>query len=889
MCITETWLKQQIAITSLNEFDIYRCDRDNKKGGGTLIAVKKHIKSVFRKKISVENCECVIVDVYQTANNFTRFVSVYRPPDASVKCTKVLCDKLQREIENITYFMTGDFNISNIDWENMTCNSLIAQKFLTFCLKIGAHQCVNLPTREEKLLDLVLVPDRTLVVSVEIMEPFSTSDHCAIMSILNFSIKPIAKYLPKPCYAKADYELINCYLKTLEWDKIFKNCENTEHYWSAFRCIIDLLITNFVPMTRIFNKKPLWFYIRLRRLQRVKQKKYRDYCKNRTDQTLYKYKQSAKYYKQQFDLSKKRHETKLFAKSFNKKKFYNYVKSNSKSVSSIPPIKVNCDTVTNDNQEKADLFSKEFASYFTKDDGSKPNCDYDVINEIEQFSCCTQDIIKAVHKLACKSTLDPQNYSMTFVKKIIANIAYPLNCIYNMSLKDGSVPQDWKTAFVCPLLKKGDPQKCCNYRSVSLVSVFSKIIESIVKDQMLAHLDRNDLLSKHQHGFVPGKSIVTNLLHCLDDWTRDYDNGFQTDIIYLDYAKCFNSVSHPKLIHKLKEMGFVKLCEKWFTSFMLNRLQLVRIQDCFSSPVEISSGLPEGTVIGPVMFICYSLDLYGVVKNSVISAYADDSKLYKPIKSEPDTRLLQNDIDSIKLWSDTWQLKLNVSKTKLLTIGKKKFESKYLLGAEIIERVNKMRDLGIVIQTNLCFTDQCSNIIKKAHHVIRHIFRTFKLHDKEFYVHLYKTYVRPIVESSSQLWSPQFKFNIDRIEKIQRYFTRRMPGLENKSYLERLQLLGLETLEHRRICADLSLFYKIINKKVQLDSNSYCLKQNYRGNSFNLATLSFKTERRRNFYLMRIVIHWNKLNNTVILSSNIRDFKNKLEKLSFSYKGSAYS
>ena len=206
-----------------------------------------------------------------------------------------------------------------------------------------------------------------------------------------------------------------------------------------------------------------------------------------------------------------------------------------------------------------------------------------------------------------------------------------------------------------------------------------------------------------------------------------------TDIIYLDYSKCFDTVCHSKLLYKLCKYGICGPAYTWLQNFLLNRTQNVRVNNCLSSGVNVVSGVPQGTVLGPILFVLYSADLPKVVRHSKLSLYADDTKVYKSIQNIADCKLLQADLNSIFNWANIWQMKLNPDKTKHLTIGSSLY--KYTLNGSEIDQVDSINDVGIIVQSDLKFGKHCSSVNKRSHFVIN-IFKTFKNHDVDFYVNL---------------------------------------------------------------------------------------------------------------------------------------------------------
>lgn len=268
--------------------------------------------------------------------------------------------------------------------------------------------------------------------------------------------------------------------------------------------------------------------------------------------------------------------------------------------------------------------------------------------------------------------------------------------------------------------------------------------------------------------------------------------------------------------------------------------------------------------------------------------YADDTKLYHGNKSLSDCTLLQTDLNNVVSWANSWQLKLNPDKTKHLCIGSCRFAFDFELNGTNICKVDTICDIGVHIQSNLKFTNHCSSVVKKGYFYVRNMFNAFKGHNIEFYVDMYKTYVRPILESSSQVWSPYLVGNIDNIESVQRYFTRKLPGLSDMSYRTRLSQLKLESLEVRRIRADLVLYYKILNNKIDVFIEK-CISsyQSHRGHNHHLYHHYSRTEARKNFWANRIVKNWNNLRQDIVNSPSVSSFKKQVKEINFECRGSA--
>ena len=374
----------------------------------------------------------------------------------------------------------------------------------------------------------------------------------------------------KPNFTQADYALINAFLNTLNWEEIYGNCTTAEDHWKAFQNILDTIILNFVPFTSSQpNKNVPWFSDSLRRLRLIKQRRWQKYDRNQNIVSYARYQESAKKFKSEFLLSKCNYEKRLFnEKCVDSKKFHNYVRRQNTVCSSIPCLRTADGVLSTSDFEKANALSNQYASVFVNDNGIFPEFNVNCNSSLDNFSCDIQSMIKIIKQLKNNSAPGPDSLTPFFLKNIVASIANPLCKLYNCFLAEGFIPNEWKVAYIIPIYKKGDPQNPANYRPVSLTSVLCKILERIVRQQMLSYLIENDLIPKCQHGFLSKKSTVTNLLECLDNWTANFDRGHQTEVIYLDYSKCFDTVSHPKLLYKLSKMGFGGQAYNWIESFL---------------------------------------------------------------------------------------------------------------------------------------------------------------------------------------------------------------------------------------------------------------------------------------------------------------------------------
>ena len=339
-------------------------------------------------------------------------------------------------------------------------------------------------------------------------------------------------------------------------------------------------------------------------------------------------------------------------------------------------------------------------------------------------------------------------------------------------------------------------------------------------------MGRYELLSNAQHGFVKSRSTGTNLIDCVDQWTKLLDRGKFVDVIYLDVSKAFDTVCHEKLLHKMNYYKISKEIVAWVSDFLAHRNQRVMLENTLSDSVAFPSGVPQGSVLGPVLFILFVNDLPLSITHGNISIYADDTKLYLGLHKDTynaDAVLLNADLQSVKQWFDTWQLKISVDKCHVLPLSVREARNVYEYKIDDTSLVpsNSVRDLGVLMDSNLTFHQHVSQVVAKANSKSGLIFRCFKSRNQAFLINLYKTFVRPLCEYASHVWNPHFIKDIKAIECVQKRYTKRLAGLSDISYPCRLDIVTLDSLELRRLKSDLIEFYKILNRLTVLDPDSY--------------------------------------------------------------------
>jgi len=367
-------------------------------------------------------------------------------------------------------------------------------------------------------------------------------------------------------------------------------------------------------------------------------------------------------------------------------------------------------------------------------------------------------------------------------------------------------------ATVTPVHKKGSKSKVENYRPISLTCIPCKVMETIVCEEVVNFLDSRNLIAKEQHGFLSKKSTVTQMLLCMNEWTKLIDKNQLVDALYLDLAKAFDSVSHPKLLTLLSKLNINGNIHNWVRAFLSDRKQRTRVNGSFSQIKPVTSGIPQGSVAGPLFFRIFINDLPNVLQDSKVYMFADDCKLYFSYNRNENSDRLQQDLSLLFNWFKKMQLSLAIEKCAVLHFGYNNPQKVYNIENRAIETVDEIRDLGFIITKDLQFSKHCQTIVKLAAQQMNCILRTFQTRNTSFLIKCFNTFVRSKLEYGSQIWSPYQLNDIDLIESVQREFTRRIPAiknyikkriLKNKSYTysypERLKALKMDSLEIRRI------------------------------------------------------------------------------------------
>jgi hypothetical protein len=778
-----------------------------------------------------------------------------------------------------------DFNVPDIDWENGTASGR-SRELLEAAEDRLLEQLVRFPTHiRGNTLDLVLtdIPER--VTDVQDEGRLGGSDH--VMMSVTISVAkagPAPAYKDLPDWRRADWPSIKRELARDDWDERMRGA-TTEQAWTMLKTRVQGLIEKHVPPRRRRNhNRPPWLS---RDILREIRRKKRLWRQAKDGQKVEEYKQAEKSVKNMIRNAKRKFERDIAkgcgSERENKKRFFSYIKKKTRSRTGIGPLKDDRGGTVQDDQEMAELLNRTFSKIFTREDtASIPDpqptgCRH----ELRNIKISERAIKTKIRKLRVDGAAGPDGLGPLVLKKLIDEITPPLAKVMRLSLSEGAVPEDWRTANVAPIFKKGSKSDAGNYRPVSLTSVSCRIMEGLLKDHIVTHLERNRLIRTTQHGFMRGRSCATNLLEFFEKVTSELDKGEAIDVIYLDFAKAFDTVPHERLKKKLKVHGLGGEVLDWISAWLAGRKQRVVLNGKESSWEEVLSGVPQGSVLGPLLFLIFINDLDMAVSDlETLLKFADDTKVARVIRSDSDREELQAALDRLMNWSEVWGMRFNVGKCKVMHIGRHNTRSDYTMAGVTLEKTREERDLGVTVMDTLKPAAECAKAARTANFVLGQITRAFRYRDKRTFVQLYKQYVRPHLEFAVQAWAPWQQADKDLLENVQRRAVRMVSGLRSQDYIGRLKELNMTTLEERRHQADMLHMYKICTGKHGLVKENWfrpptaaAARTRQYADPLSVRPVHGRLEVRRNFFTVRAGDPWNEIPAGIKRAETVASFK----------------
>ena len=889
IALTESWTNQNISNQFLNipNYKIIarhdRNDTNNGRGGGILIYVRDGIPAC-ENGIKCDFNQFACIELKLTNQISLDLVIVYRSPNSSSSNNEHLF-QLLREVKSAS-LVVGDFNFPSIDWGSSSGVGE-SQSLVDLSLDKFWNQLVAFPTHKNgNILDLVFA-ESGLVADVHNDGQLGSSDHCILLIEINRLGQHVQDCHHKLDYHRADYNQLRHLFLDCDWASIM-DVDDVNQSWLNFKEKYHEVVRECVPIRRCRNRKnPPWLTKELVSYVRHKRKLWKKYKDDGSNESYGLFKAAEKSLRKKIRKSKLSFERKI-AKNAKKdpKSFYAYIGNKRLNRMGVGPLQNDQGQIITDDLVQARMLNEYYATVFEQEipmanQHSTPLLpDRPILDQVYVSHSTVKDELLKLKRYCAPG---PDGVASVVLIEAAQELSRPLAFIFKQTLRCSMVPEDWKRANVTPVHKSGSLKSVSNYRPISLTSIVSKILEKIIKNAINTFLLEHNLLNRSQHGFMPKKSCLTNLLHCMEEVTSILDEGDCVDILYLDFAKAFDKVQHQRLMLKLEGMGIVGAVLGWIKAWLLGRSQRVVLNGKESDWIHVPCSVPQGSVLGPLLFLVYIDDIDACTEQLValLLKFADDTKVVKRISSAADCADLQRIVENLTSWANKWQMHFNVGKCKILHFGRNNPRQQYFMDGTALDAVTQEKDLGVLIDSTAKPSLQCAKAALKANQVLGQLLRSFHSRDMTSLVQLYKVFVRPHLEYAVQVWCPYTANDTNALEKVQKRLVRQITGLAG-SYEEKLKKIGLTTLQERRVRGDCIETFKMLQGLTNVDATVwFALNSRVEGAQTRLSTdpLSLAIPRsrldlRKSFFSARVPSIWNSLPLPIRQSRSTNQFKN---------------
>ena len=895
LCLTETHLDNDIHTDDIlldNFSSPFRKDR-NFAGGGILIYCSDTLFCTRRNELESPSEETIWIEVKLNTISLL-LCTVYRPPSANPNFWENFIHSVDKASEISNHILiTGDINVDMLsNFSRHPLNDLMIQ--------FGLSNIIDEPTRigaaSRTLLDPILISECCSYTSAYVVDvDRAMSDHNASVCHLKVPVHLCKSYKRSVwIYKNGDFNKFNNLISEFNWVTYFGNsdineaCEKfTDKYLSlAKQCI---------PFKEVIIRKTdrPWMNSDIRREIRIRNRLHSKYKTTKSLTHLNKFKAQRNKVN-----NMKKHSRLYFFENINGLidtlntsdprsywKLINKITRQSGHSSTIPPLfDLNSRSIISDDSKKADILNKYFCSISTIDDSNENLPDFPNRTDasFESLIILEKDVSDILGNLKLGKATGCDTISHNMLKATRDSVSKPLSILFNLSLNSATFPNIWKKAIVLPLYKKGDKHEVSNYRPVSLLSCVGKIFERVVFKYMYNYTVEHNLIYQYQSGFLPNHSTVYQLIEMYDSICKSLEQKQHTCMIFCDISKAFDRVWHRGLIQKLRGYGFKGKFLQWVVNYLHNREQQVLVNNQSSCFKKINAGVPQGSVLGPLLFLIYINDIADSLE-TLARLFADDTSLsYSSEHVYEIENVINRDLHRISSWSKTWLIKFNPSKTNVLflTNSTNFSELNLIFDDNVLEPVSSHRHLGVTLSSDCKWSSHIDSIYQSCMKKIC-VLRKFKyILNRQTLLKIFKCFILPVLEYASELWDGCSQFDKQRLESIQLEAARIACGLPifcKKEFI--YKEAELETLENRRDKKKLVLFYKMHNHLVPpylsnllpplvSEISNYSLRNN---NDYTIPNTRLRLSERA--FINSTTHRWNSLNQDIRNKNTVETFK----------------
>ena len=830
--------------------------------------------------------ETVIIRVCSRYHNFYLFPS-YRNPDLDdgiYDCLLNSMAAIQEADTKASFIFVGDFNAHHRDWlgsvSQTNCHGHAA---LNFANLSGCEQLVHQPTHVSgNCLDLLLT-DVPSVVDVRALAPVGGSDHSALSIKVQtgFSVPDINITRKVYLKSRADWNGVISDMESMVWSDIYRAASPIDSLNNALLAISNRRIPTRIIRSRARDKA--WFNDDCRRAQRDKQEAYSLWSRTRSQVAWNDYVHLRSvaqriYYEAQCNHNN--HLRNTLAGASQPHVWWSALKQSLFGVdSSLPSLVCSDGSLCHLPAEKAELLSQNFNRKQCGADIPIPqSCFPDV--KFTKFAFRSSELTTLLNDLNAFGGCDPHGFLPLFFKKSARILAPKLAVVFRLLLNRGSFPVCWRVANVTPIPKGGSPSvNPEEYRPISITPILSKIFERLLAKRLYRFLDASKLLPPNQFGFRKGLGTNDALMHIVHNAQSSLDSGHESRLVSLDFSSAFDRVNHKALIYKLKLLGIGGSVLGILTDFLSERRQRVSVDGSFSQFSTVLSGVPQGSVLGPLMFIIFTADMWSNIESDMVS-YADDTTLSVNINSTNDrlvkANMLCRDISRIKSWCDRWGMKLNPSKSRSLIVSRSRTPQPQHpvlnVDNDVIPNFSTLKLLGVTLDSKLTFETHVRSVVSCISQKLGLLRKCRRIYaDDDIVMNSFYSFILPHFEYCSLVWNSAAETHLRLLDRVFNQVKFLLPSLNIN-------------LRHRRMVGSLSYLFKIFsNVSHPLRSllpeefrSSRITRGSQAMNAAAFSVVHCRTTQFSRCFVPDTCKRWNSLPDNIVNSKDIEAFKSRV-------------
>ena len=891
LALNETRLDDTIfdSEISIPMYHLIRKDR-NRHGGGVAIYLKNSLNIQMVEHESLSHLEAICIKLCLKGTKPILFVNWYRPPNSKTH----VWDHYENFLEfadslNLNIIIMGDINYDLLK----TQNNVLNDKYLSLNSIYSLHQVnTSEPTRitheSATLLDHIITNNLNNVQSYGVTH-VGMSDHSLSYLVWKFShqndLPRTIQYRNFRNVVKEDFKND---LRNQPWKEImsYSDLDEAVHKWHE---LLLEVVDKHLPTRkkRIRKNTSPWMNSDIFKLMKKRDKAKKMACKNKDKDLMDNYR---------ILRNKVTAEVKKMKKMYYINKLQNTEGNPAqawKTLKTLLPNKGTSNSVhSSDEKNTANNFNNFFVNVGNELSTTIPNFK-DCMTPSEPFCdgkfdlhlVFESDILSMLNNLKNTNSVGLDGISANILKLAAEEITPSLTYLINRTILEHKVPTQWKRAKVVPLFKNGNKELPNNYRPISLLPVVSKILERVVHKQLSHYIQSYNLLASEQSGFRPKHSTVTSLIKVTDDWLNAMDNKLVTGAVFVDLRKAFDTVDHSLLLNKLARYGLTPGSIQWFKDYLDNRQIITQINGTLSEPKSIHCGVPQGSILGPLLFVLYINDLVSHVKKCKVHLYADDTVLYFSSDSIQNVqKTLQDELNSLFKWMCMNKLSLNTEKTVCMLIGSRNVLSKQvplqlLVNSKEIKQVHEVKYLGVTVDDKLSWNAHTENVCKKVSKIVSFLGRLRYFVNEKNMKLIYNAIVIPQLDYADIVWDAGKKMHAERLQKLQnragRIILKINPYLHTSNH-QIHDILGWDSLATRRKKHLCEMVYKSLNGTApsylqtffQYKSTDYSLR-----NESNLLTPKPNLDYCKRMFAYRGALIYNSLSNNTKSAASLNSFK----------------